>query len=65
MTGVQATHFVRTAEGAEANSCSITSSRKEPLQGWTLKAQKKGQRATKSVKIFLLEKFNKEAKKKW
>ena len=36
----------------------VTLSRKEPLQGWALKTQRKGQRATQNVKNFLLEKFN-------
>ena len=33
-----------------------------PLQGWALKSQRKGQRATERVKNFLLEKFNKGVK---
>lgn len=43
-----------TQEGSD----SVTSSRKEPFQGWALKTQTKGQRTTQNVKNFLLEKFN-------
>ena len=42
---------------AQASSHSM-STRKAPLQGWSPKRQRKGQRATENVKRFLLEKFN-------
>ena len=56
--GVQPSHFARKAGVTQEGSDSVTSSRKEPFQGWALKTQKKGQRATQNVKNFLLEKFN-------
>ena len=65
VTGVQATHASGNSDGMqEASSSGITGSslRKHPLQGWALKVQKIGQRATENVKNFLLEKFNKGVK---
>lgn len=59
VTGVQPSHFdARKAGVTQEGSDLVTSSRKEPFQGWALKTQKKGQRATQNVKNFLLEKFN-------
>ena len=48
----------RKAGVTQEGSDSVTSSRKEPFQGWALKTQTKRQRATLNVKNFLLEKFN-------
>ena len=56
VTGIQSTHVGETGH-AQASSHSM-STRKAPLQGWALKRQRKGQRATENVKRFLLEKFN-------
>ena len=50
----------RKAGVTQEGSDSVTSSRKEPFQGWALKTQTKRQRATLNVKNFLLEKFNRE-----
>ena len=63
VTEVQDKHFSKTTEEIKASSCKATSLRKDrPLQGWALKSQRKGQRATESVKNFLLENFNKGVK---
>ena len=51
------THVRRT--GHARASSPLMSTRKAPLQGWALKRQRKGGRATENVKRFLLEKFNK------
>ena len=56
VTGIQSTHVGQTGH-AQASGHSM-STRKAPLQGWALKRQRKGQRATENVKKFLLEKFN-------
>ena len=56
VTGIQSTHVGQTGQ-VRTSSHSI-STRKEPLQGWALKRQQKGQRATENMKRFLLEKFN-------
>ena len=56
VTGIQSTHVGETGH-ARASSHSM-STRKAPLQGWALKRQRKGQRATENVKRFLLGKFN-------
>ena len=70
VTGVQAAHISRKSnrveESTSAMTCGLYLPRKQPLQGWALKVQKKGQRTTEKVKTFLLEKFNKGAKTgKW
>ena len=49
------THVGRTGH-ARASSPSM-STQKAPLQGWALKRQRNGGRATENVKRFLLEKF--------
>ena len=54
VTGFQLSHFAGKAGVTQEG----TLSRKEPLQGWALKKQRKGQRATQNVTNFLLEKFN-------
>lgn len=56
VTEIQSTHVGQTGQ-ARASSHSM-STRKAPLQGWALKRQRKGHRATENVKRFLLEKFN-------
>ena len=58
VTGVQLSHFAGKAGVTQEGSGTVTLSRKEPLQGWALKKQRKGQQATQNVKNFLLEKFN-------
>ena len=58
MTGVQPSHFAGKAGVTQEGSGTVTLSRKEPLQGWAFKKQRKGQRATQNVKNFLFEKFN-------
>ena len=55
VTGVQLSHFAGKAGVTQEGSGTVTLSRKEPLQGWALKKQRKGQRATQNVKNFLLE----------
>lgn len=56
VAGIQSTHVGQTGH-AQVGSHSM-STREAPLQGWALKRQRKGKRATKDVKKFLLEKFN-------
>lgn len=56
VTGMQSTYVGETGH-ARASSHSMWT-RKAPLQGWALKRQRKGQRATENAKRFLLEKFN-------
>ena len=58
VTGVQLSHCAGKTGVTQEGSGTVTLSRKEPLQGWALKKQRKGQRATPNVKNFLLEKFN-------
>ena len=58
VTRVQLSHFAGKAGVTQEGSGTVTLSRKEPLQGWALKKQRKGQQATQNVKNFLLEKFN-------
>ena len=41
VTGVQPSHFARKAGVTQEGSDSVTSSRKEPFQGWAFKKQKK------------------------
>ena len=57
-TGIQLSHFAGKAGVTQEGSGTATLSRKEPLQSWALKKQRKGQRATQNVKNFLLEKFS-------
>ena len=54
VTGKKTTQVGET--GHTQVSSHLTSKRKAPLQGWALKWQRKGQRATENVKKFLLEK---------
>ena len=62
VTEVQDKHFSKTTEEIKANNCKATPLRKDqPLQGWALKSQRKGQRATESVKNFLRENLIKES----
>lgn len=56
VTGIQSSHVSKTGRAQASSHFSPT--RKAPLQGWALKVQRKGQRATENVKKFLLEKFN-------
>ncbi|KAL9967527.1 hypothetical protein ACROYT_G025773 [Oculina patagonica] len=56
VTGIQSSHVAR--EAVHLRESTHVTTRKEPLQGWALKAQRKGQRATEGVKTFLVEKFN-------
>ena len=56
ITGIQSTHVGQTGH-ARAGSHSM-STREAPQQGWALKWQRKGQRATENAKKFLVEKFN-------
>ena len=52
VTGVQDKHFSKTTEKIKASSCKATPLRKDqPLQGWALKSQRKGQRVAESVKV--------------
>ena len=63
VTGVQNKHFSKTKEELEASSCKATLSKKDPAApGLGSESQRKGQRATESVKNFLREKFNKGVK---
>ena len=57
VTGIQSSHVAEQTRQTRASSQS-SPMRKEPLQGWALKRQRKSKRATESVKMFLLEKFN-------
>ena len=57
VTGIQSSHVAEQTRQTRASSQS-SPTRKEPLQGWALKRQRKSKRATESVKMFLLEKFN-------
>jgi len=47
VTGVQDKHFSKTTDEIKASSYKAMPLRKDrPLQGWSLKTQRKGQRAT-------------------
>jgi len=60
VTGVQSTHVGET--GADHATANLNRPRKEPVKGWALKTNKKGQRTTEKVKLYLIEKFNRGVK---